>query len=44
MEFTPATMNQLVQLLRPPEPEVLQGEDLPSTGRYIVYSLLVLFK
>ncbi|XP_026727322.1 protein PIH1D3 [Trichoplusia ni] len=32
MEFTPATMNQLVQLLRPPEPEVLQGEDLPSTG------------
>ncbi|KAJ8729398.1 hypothetical protein PYW08_000979 [Mythimna loreyi] len=32
MEFSPAHMENLVNLLRPPEPEVLQGDDLPSAG------------
>lgn len=32
MEFTPSQMQALATLLRPPEPEVLQGEDLQSTG------------
>lgn len=33
MEFTPSQMQALATLLRPPEPEVLQGEDLQSTGK-----------
>ncbi|XP_045782042.1 dynein axonemal assembly factor 6 [Maniola jurtina] len=31
MEFTTSQMEKLVDLLRQPEPEVLQGDDLPST-------------
>ncbi|KAG7311446.1 hypothetical protein JYU34_002488 [Plutella xylostella] len=29
MEFPPSVMVKLAELLRPPEPDVLQGEDLP---------------
>lgn len=32
MEFTPDTMNKLAKLLREPEPDVLQGDDLPYSG------------
>lgn len=35
VEFTVGTMQKLVELLRPPEPEILQGEDLPSAGELI---------
>lgn len=35
VEFTVGTMQKLVELLRPPEPEILQGEDLPSAGEFI---------
>ncbi|CAH1644889.1 unnamed protein product [Spodoptera littoralis] len=31
MEFTMEHMEKLVDLLRPPEPDVLQGDDLPPT-------------
>ncbi|PZC82410.1 hypothetical protein B5X24_HaOG210451 [Helicoverpa armigera] len=31
MEFSPVHMEKLVELLRPPEPEVLQGDDLPAS-------------
>ncbi|XP_049866506.1 dynein axonemal assembly factor 6 [Pectinophora gossypiella] len=31
VEFTASAMKNLVELLRPPEPEVLQGEDLASS-------------
>lgn len=33
VEFTPGTMEKLAELLRPPEPEVLQGADLVSSGK-----------
>ncbi|XP_053604104.1 dynein axonemal assembly factor 6 [Plodia interpunctella] len=32
VEFTPGTIEKLVELLRPPEPEVLQGEDLAPSA------------
>lgn len=32
MDFTVGTMQKLAELLRPPEPEVIQGDDLPSKG------------
>ncbi|CAK1549954.1 unnamed protein product [Leptosia nina] len=32
MEFTPSQLEKLADLMRPPEPEILQGDDLPSTG------------
>ncbi|XP_075991627.1 dynein axonemal assembly factor 6 [Anticarsia gemmatalis] len=32
MDFTVGTMEKLVELLRPPEEEVLQGDNLPSKG------------
>ncbi|CAB3231003.1 unnamed protein product [Arctia plantaginis] len=32
MEFTVGTMQKLAELLTPPEPEVIQGDDLPSKG------------
>ncbi|KAM3964756.1 dynein axonemal assembly factor 6 [Aphomia sociella] len=38
VEFTPACMDKLVELLRPPEPEVLQGDDLTPSGYEITSS------
>ncbi|XP_013133590.1 PREDICTED: protein PIH1D3 [Papilio polytes] len=35
MEFTADTMTKLKELLREPEPEVLQGDDLPFSGYQI---------
>ncbi|CAG5051414.1 unnamed protein product [Parnassius apollo] len=32
MELTPATMEKLVELLKEPEPDVLQGEDVTFSG------------
>ncbi|KAI5641437.1 protein PIH1D3 [Phthorimaea operculella] len=31
MDFGPSTMQQLAELLRPPEPDVIQGDDLASS-------------
>lgn len=42
VEFTPATMQKLAEMLRPPEPEILQGDDLPSAGETFNYILLLL--
>lgn len=39
MDFTPGSMEKLVELLRPPEPEVLQGDDLNSIGIVCYYLL-----
>lgn len=33
VEFTAATMHKLAELLREPEPEVLQGEGLHHSGK-----------
>ncbi|XP_059060582.1 dynein axonemal assembly factor 6 [Achroia grisella] len=38
VEFTPIQMEKLVELLRPPEPEVLQGDDLTPSGYEITSS------
>ncbi|KAI8427930.1 hypothetical protein MSG28_002264 [Choristoneura fumiferana] len=38
VEFTPNTMEKLAELLKVPEPEVLQGEDMISSGCEITSS------
>ncbi|KAJ0181886.1 hypothetical protein K1T71_002608 [Dendrolimus kikuchii] len=35
VEFTPLAIEKLAELLKPPEPDVLQGEDLPVTDYQI---------
>lgn len=37
MDFSPNEMQNLVNLLRAPEPEILQGEDLTSTGISLLF-------
>lgn len=43
VEFTPNTMEKLAELLKVPEPDVLQGDDMITSGELSILQLNTLF-